>query len=238
VDVHGGAWTMGDRRSDATTARYLAANGIAVLSIDFRMPPAAQYPATVSDVVAGLRWLKEHAAEAGTVPGRVGLLGLSSGGHLALLAALRPFDPRYAGPGSDGPGVTVDYAALAWPVSDPWARYEMARDRPEPKLVDAHHAFWPDEAAMHDGSPLDIVARGDAQRLPTLLIVQGSADENLPPGMQQRFADAYTAKGGNVELVMYPGAPHAFVGRDATSDNARDALARIAAFILRQAETA
>src|ERR1700727_4315 len=33
VEVHGGAWTSGDRSSNAATARHLAANGIAVLSV-------------------------------------------------------------------------------------------------------------------------------------------------------------------------------------------------------------
>jgi acetyl esterase/lipase len=239
LDVHGGAWTMGDRRSDAAMARDLASHGIAVLSIEFRMPPAARYPATVQDVMAGLRWLKDHATELGTTPARVGFLGLSSGGHLALLGILRPSDPRYSGAATgDSADLTVKYAALCWPVSDPWARFQMASERPEPKLVEAHHAFWPDEAAMREGSPFDIVSRGDAQQLPQLLIVQGTADENLTPDMQHRFADAYRAKGGNVELAFYEGAPHAFIRTGAGSDAARDALALVVKFILRQANAA
>ena len=104
---------VGDRRSDAAMARELAAHGIAVLSIEFRMPPAARYPATVQDVMAGMRWLKQHAAELGTTPARVGFLGLSSGGHLALLGILRPSDPRYAAGASGDPvDLSVNYAAL------------------------------------------------------------------------------------------------------------------------------
>jgi acetyl esterase/lipase len=236
VDVHGGAWTAGSRTSDAATARYLATRGIAVLSIDFRMPPDAGYPATVTDVSAGIRWLKAHAADAGTVAARVGVLGLSSGGHLALLATLRPYDERYAGPAGAGePDPAVPFVAVGWAVTDPVARFRMACARPEPRLIEAHRAFWPDEAAMEDGSPVGIVARGAAQRLPALLIVQGTEDENLTPDMQTRFAAAYRACGGAVELVEYPGEKHAFVGRDATSPAAQDALARIASFITAEA---
>jgi acetyl esterase/lipase len=236
VDVHGGAWTSGSRTSDAATARYLAARGIAVLSIEFRMPPAARYPATVADVGAGIRWLKAHAAEAGTVTPRVGVLGLSSGGHLALLATLRPFDERYGGAPRPGePDGGVAFVALGWAVTDPVARYHMACARPEQRLIQAHRDFWADEAAMADGSPVAIVTRGDAQRLPALLLVQGTEDENLTPDMQHRFVAAYRERGGAVDLIEYPGETHAFVGKDATSPASRDALARFAAFILAEA---
>ena len=236
VEVHGGAWTSGDRSMNVAIARHLAANGIAVLSLDFRMPPAAAYPATLTDVAAGLRWMRAHAAEAGTVAARVGLLGTSSGGHLALLAALRPLDERYAGATpADAPSVAVDFAVLGWPVSDPLARYRMARERANTRLTGAHDAFWRNEAAMVEGSPYDIVTRGDAQRLPSLLILQGTNDDNLTPDMQQLFVAAYRAKGGNAELAIFAGEPHGFIARDPASAASRDALLRITSFIIREA---
>jgi acetyl esterase len=237
VEVHGGAWTSGDRTSNAATARHLAANGIAVLSVDFRMPPEAAYPVTVTDVTAGLRWMRTHSTDVGTTPDRVGLLGTSSGGHLALLAALRPLDERYAGPTRGGePDIAVDFAVLGWPVSDPMARYRLMRERNNARLMEAHHAFWPGgEAEMTEGSPVDIVTRGDAQRLPSLLILQGTNDDNLTPDMQQRFVEAYRARGGRVELVTFEGEPHGFIARDPASAASQDALVRVTAFIIREA---
>lgn len=236
ADVHGGAWTSGNRSMNAVIARHLAANGIAVLSLDFRMPPAARYPVTVTDVAAGLRWLRTRSTDLGTVSERVGLLGTSSGGHLALLTALRPHDPRYAGPARGGePEIAVDFAVLGWPVSDPLARYRMVRERGDSRLADAHHAFWADEAEMAEGSPFDIVSRGDAQNLPALLILQGTNDDNLTPDMQQRFVDAYRARGGRVELAIFEGQPHGFVARDPSGAATHDALVRITSFIIREA---
>jgi acetyl esterase len=49
LEVHGGAWTSGDRPNNIAIREYLAAHGIVVLSIDFRMPPAVRYPGTVAD---------------------------------------------------------------------------------------------------------------------------------------------------------------------------------------------
>jgi acetyl esterase len=237
VDVHGGAWTSGDRTMNVAIARYLAANGIAVLALDFRMPPEAAYPVTVSDVAAGVRWLKTHAADAGTDAAHVGLLGTSSGGHLALLLALRPSDERYSGVAvADAPDCAVPFVVACWPVSDPVARYRMVRERANAKLVDAHHAFWGDETTMTEGSPYDIVTRGDAEQLPPVLIVQGTSDDNLTPDMQQRFSAAYAARGGTAEVVMYDGEPHGFIGRDPASAASLDALDRIVTFVRRQAQ--
>lgn len=236
VELHGGAWTSGDRSMNAAIARHLASNGIAVLSIDFRMPPEATYPVTVTDVAAGIRWMRTHSTDVGTVPDRVGLLGTSSGGHLALLAGLRPHDERYAGTRAGGePDTAVDFAVLGWPVSDPLARYRMARARANTRLMEAHHAFWTGEEQMTEGSPYDIVTRGDAQRLPSLLILQGTSDDNLTPDMQQRFVEAYRAKAGRAELAVFEGEPHGFIARDPGSNASRDALVRITSFIIREA---
>ena len=61
LEVHGGAWTSGDRLNNVAIGEYLAAHAIVVLSIDFRMPPAARYPETVADVNFGIRFLKANA---------------------------------------------------------------------------------------------------------------------------------------------------------------------------------
>jgi dipeptidyl aminopeptidase/acylaminoacyl peptidase len=111
----------------------------------------------------------------------------------------------------------------------------MVRERANARLMEAHHAFWADEAAMGEGSPLDIVTRGDAQRLPSLLILQGTNDDNLTPDMQQRFIDAYHAKGGRAELAIFEGEPHGFIARDPASAASHDALVRMTAFIIREA---
>ena len=239
VDIHGGAWTSGDRTMNVAIARHLAANRIAVLALDFRMPPAAAYPEVLTDVADGIRWLKTHAAEAGTHASRIGLLGTSSGGHLALLAALRPDDPRYRGTIEAGqPDIHVPFVVACWPVSDPLARYQMVRQRANTRLTEAHHAFWSGEEAMAEGSPFAIVTRGDAQALPPVLIVQGTHDDNLTPDMQQRFVEAYQARGGSAELVSFQDQVHGFIARDPAHPSSLDALDRIVAFIEREAGAA
>src|SRR6185369_14931895 len=90
VDVHGGAWTYFDRTADAYFDRALAACGLVVVALDFRMGPAHRWPTGAADIVAGIRWAKAHASELGARADKVGLIGASSGGQLAMAAALRP----------------------------------------------------------------------------------------------------------------------------------------------------
>src|SRR4051794_12431134 len=145
VEVHGGAWTSGDRFNNVSIAEHLAAHGIAVLSIDFRMPPSARYPETVADVNFGLRFMKANAERFATRKELVGGLGTSSGGHLLLLNVLRPRDPRYAAHPLPGSDASLAFAIACWPVADPLARYRAVKERGNERLVEAHHQFWASE---------------------------------------------------------------------------------------------
>jgi len=129
LEVHGGAWTSGDRLNNVAIGQYLATLGIVMLSIDFRTPPAARYPETVADVNFGIRFLKANAERFATRPDLVGGLGTSSGGHLLLLNALRPRDPRYAAFPLAGVDASLAFAVVCWPVADPLARYNAVRER-------------------------------------------------------------------------------------------------------------
>ena len=234
VDVHGGAWTSGDRFGTAEIDAALAASGVVVLALEFRLGDAARYPGQVADVNAGIRWLKAHAAELGTRPELVGGVGSSSGGHVILLNAVRPADPSLAVlPLPSDPAITAElaYVVACWPVADPLARYRMARETGKDRLVEAHHVFWPGEAEMTAGSPQLILERGEATHLPPALIIQGTSDDNLPDGMAARFVDAYRARGGSAELELFPGQPHGFIKRGLDGEAPRRALERITGFV-------
>ncbi len=234
LEVHGGAWTSGDRLNNTAIGEYLAAHGIVMLSIDFRMPPVMRYPQTVADVNFGIRFLKANAARFSTRADLVGGLGTSSGGHLLLLNALRPRDPRYAALPSPDADAGLAFAVVCWPVADPLARYRAVRERGNTRLAEAHDQFWPSEAAMAEGSPQLILERGEPVETPAALIMQGTNDDNLTPDMARNFAAAYARAGGTISFHEFEGEPHAFIARDPTSANAQRALGLIADFVHRQ----
>ena len=84
---------------------------------------------------------------------------------------------------------------------------------------------------MAEGSPQLILERGETVRMPPLLIVQGTNDANLTPDMADRFAAAYGAAGGSVQLEKFAGEPHSFIKSPLDPAATARALDLIAAFI-------
>src|SRR5580765_3598877 len=214
VDVHGGAWNNGDRTNDTLMNQTLAAQGVLTLAIDFRQPPEAGYPASVCDLNLAIRWTKVHAREFGGTD-RVGALGVSSGGHVALLSGLRPRDARYASlPLAGAPDVDASLAFViaCWPVSDPLYRYrEVAQKTGNAALIASHDAYWATEATMSEGSPPLILERGEPVELPPALVTQRKVDDVHPLEMQERLVDWYRRRGGHIEMPLYDTIPRPFV---------------------------
>jgi acetyl esterase len=234
VEVHGGAWTGGDRMNNVAIHTAVAAAGTAVLALEFRLAPAAPYPAPVADVNLGIRWLKANIARWGGDPNRLGGLGTSSGGHLLLLNVLQPRDPRYAVvkvPNSAEIDASLAYVVVCWLISDPVARYRMARETGNERLVKNHHAFFGDEATMAEANPQRIVEDGLARQLPPVLLLQGTADANVTSDMADRFAAAYAKAGGTITLRKFEGEPHTFISVNPASPASIEALRLITDFI-------
>ncbi|MCW5891317.1 MAG: alpha/beta hydrolase [bacterium] len=228
VDVHGGAWSHFDRTVDANICRALAARGMVVVALDFRQAPDHGYPTAVADVVAGLRFVRDAGAELGALAAPPGLVGGSSGGHLALLAALRPNAAEYATTSSLGTApvaaapLAVAYVLALWPVADPLTRYHYLRERmtdPVPPrdrffrpehLKAAHDAFFGDAATMERASVPRIVAAGEHEALPPLWIAHPELDENVTLPMSEGLRDVWRSAGGEAALEVFPGVGHSF----------------------------
>ncbi len=76
--------------------KHIAANGVAVVMVDFRncvvpssAPEVAPFPAGLNDCVSGLRWVAAHAADLGIDPARLVIAGESGGGNLTLASGLK-----------------------------------------------------------------------------------------------------------------------------------------------------
>jgi len=78
VAVHGGGYQLGSRDLYRYMGPHLAANGYAVISIDYRLihDEKNRYPAAVNDTRAAVQWVRSHAAELKIDPVRIALMGL------------------------------------------------------------------------------------------------------------------------------------------------------------------
>ncbi|MDE0822663.1 MAG: alpha/beta hydrolase [Dehalococcoidia bacterium] len=212
LDVHGGVWTNGDRTANEVMNRALAESGIVVAAVDFRQSPDHPYPAQVEDVNLGIRWLKTHATDFNADPETVGGLGGSSGGHTVLLSAMRPTHPAYSTiklPGSDA-DATLKYLLLGWPIVAPYERYLYVQREGDDRIIGLSEGYFGNTDAMKEGSPYQILKRGEKATLPPTIIVQGTADTNLPVPVTKEFVAAYRDAGGEIELELFPDMPHLF----------------------------
>ena len=245
IDLHGGAWCKKDRTSDAGTDEPLAKSGVVVVALDFRMPPDAMYPASMADVNYAIRWCKARAAELNSRADMIGILGVSSGGHHAMLTAMRPADARYAAlplAGKAAVDATVRCAVMCWPVIDPLGRYNYAKSlqgdakmkKQADEWVASHDKYWANPAEMAEGNPTLALERGEKVQTPPVLYLQGTADVAHPKPNRDSFIAGYRKAGGRVDLHLFEGVGEAFITNDPTSQAARDAIDRIIEFVHRE----
>ena len=253
ITVHGGAWNHFDRTAGVLYQRALAAAGFLVLAIDFRQGPDFRHPCASADVTAAVRWLRVNAGWLGADTSRIGLLGSSSGGHLAMLAGVLPDAVQHRGtPIVVRPSVTdgdpqtaelpvihdeinarVDYLVALWPVSDPYYRYRYAMRAGIERLTRAHERYFADEADMRAASVPRVVTAGEAQHLPPLLVIMPGEDGNVPMDMTFDLLKAWQGRGGYLEYVHFPGEPHGFGYQD--SESTRQMLAVVQDYCRRMA---
>ena len=216
LDLHGGAWNNKDRGANEPMDRAVAVSGVLVVAIDLTLAPEAPYPASVQDGNYGVRWLKSKAAEWNGAPADLGVLGSSSGGHVAELLGMRPRDARYnAIPLSGDPKVeaTVAYVATRSPISDPYARFQQAERMKRESMINNNKMYFRPWESIFEGNPQHILDRHEAVILPPLLIMQGGLDDNVLPAVQERFAASYRAAGGECELHVFEGCEHEWVAK-------------------------
>jgi acetyl esterase/lipase len=231
LDLHGGAWTRKDRFANEPMDRAIAASGVLVVAIDMTLAGEAPYPASVQDASYGVRWLKSKAADWRGDPSRVGLVGSSSGGHIAELIAMRPRHPLYnaiAFPGDD----SVAYVATRSPISDPYTRWQQAEKLKREQLIAASKAYFRPWESIHEGNPQEILERREQVVLRPLLIMQGELDDNVLPAAQKRFAETYRSAGGDCQYELFAGSEHEWTAEPSAQTTRSHEMVK--AFIARQ----
>src|SRR6185369_7768889 len=123
-------WCLADRNTDKVRHEFLAGHGVVIVALDWRTAKEGAYPKALADINYAIRWVKLHAKELKTRPDLVGISGQSSGGHLAMLAAMRPHDPRYTAiavpAGATAFNGTVKAAVLSWQLINRLGGYRFA----------------------------------------------------------------------------------------------------------------
>jgi acetyl esterase/lipase len=80
VFVHGGGFARGDKRGGENVAAYFARHGMLGVTMNYRLTPAATWPAQSLDIGSATAWLRANAGRYGGDPNRIILIGYSSAG--------------------------------------------------------------------------------------------------------------------------------------------------------------
>jgi acetyl esterase/lipase len=209
VWVHGGAWQFGSK-SDMPLEE-LVEQGYAIASVEFRQATAARFPAQVHDIKAAIRFLRARAEEYGYDAERIGVLGASSGGHLAALIATTNGNEELEGTLGEHPGVSSDVQAAVSFFGASNLTTILKQSTPfglgvrEPALERLLGAP-PDQAAelARLASPVFHVDDSD----PPLLLLHGDQDPQMPINQAHELEGAYREHGLDVQLVVVHGAAH------------------------------
>ena len=206
VWICGGAWIRLDRSAHLAYLAELARSGFVVASVEYRTTNEGAFPIQLTDVKAGIRYLKALSERYHIDPERIGVMGESAGGYLAAMAALaedKAFDM----------GAFMEYsskvqAACSWypPADVTGVVYPSpveAAASMESMLLGKNVMLNREEALKI--CPVSFVTK-DA---PPFLIIHGDNDHTVPFSQGEALYDKLEEAGADVKLLVLEGADHA-----------------------------
>lgn len=220
VDAPGSGWSGTTGREDVPKLIEFAKMGFAVASIAYRgtFKDDVRFPAAVQDMKEAVRFLRANADTYCIDAERVALLGSSSGGHTAAMAALTGDEPRFNIGGHLDQTAAVKACVIYYGPNDlpnlvPDRVAEGKRLRPGEGdyPFEAREIFKDDfladpEAMLADASPIRYIEKGKA--MPRFLFLNGDDDPIIPLRQGIRFCNKVRECGGRAEFVKIAGGGH------------------------------
>ncbi|KQN69649.1 alpha/beta hydrolase [Sphingomonas sp. Leaf62] len=216
----GGGFISADYEKYSEMRTALARAGFVVAAAEYRVVPD-KFPALVQDGKAAVRYLREHAADYGIDPARIGVIGDSAGGYVAQMLGTtngeRAFDKGdFTDRSSDvQAAVTLygisDLRSIGEGFSDAVQKVHQSPAVTEALLVNGP-AFGTFAGASIVSNPEKALAASSIGHMkgkkPPFLIMHGTADTLVSPMQSRHLYDALKAGGNDAELILVDGAAH------------------------------
>ena len=227
VWIHGGGWEAGNKASGTNRIAPLVASGEFVgFSIAYRFSSQAHWPAQIHDCKAAIRWIRANAAKYNIAPDRIGVWGVSAGGHLVSMLGTSGDVKELEGENgsadhSSRVRCVVDFCGPsdfpAFAVAVPPLNFGVT---PVSKLLGGLVNEKPDVAK--EASPITYVTKDD----PPFLIVHGTRDPLVPFSQAERFHAALKQAGVSSTFVRIEEGGHGIGGPEVNR--------RVVAFLQKQ----
>lgn len=212
IVVHGGSWTAGSKNGPDTApiVERLVDKGFIVFDINYRLQnQGGAFPHNVDDVKSAIQFLSQSAPNYCIDAKNLAVVGVSSGGQLALLAA---YDPQI-GKHYVNSVVAIAPATDLTKLGNPLVTLLFPKEQQPAKRLDA--------------SPISHVQNG----ISTLLI-HGTSDPVMPIEQSKELEDALNNAHVPVRFEPIAGADHGFITR--AGEQQDQALSLITQFLVTQ----
>ena len=195
----GGYVRLASNHEGRQVASYLNSLGIAAFVLRYRLGPRYHHPVELGDAQRAIRVLRSRAAEWQLDPARIGIMGFSAGGHLAMSASTM-FDAGNlrASDSIDRAGSRPDFAVLGYPVitmTEAWthqgSKQNLLGDNPDTAL-----------ARRLSGE------RAVTKETPPTFIFHTNEDPAVPAENSLHYMLALRQAGVPVELHVFEKGPH------------------------------
>jgi acetyl esterase/lipase len=204
--IHGGGWKGGKKEDYRVYTQVFATKGYVVASVGYRLSGEAKFPAAVNDVKCAVRYLRKNATELGIDADRIGVVGGSAGGHLAMMVGYSSDVPELEGDGGHA-GVSSHVKAVVniygpTNLNDDFVRNNEGAN----KLVESFLG----KPVAESGDLLDQASPGhylDPQDPPTL-ILHGTIDDIVPVDQSDQLANKLAELKIPFAYDRIPGWPH------------------------------
>jgi acetyl esterase/lipase len=209
VYFHGGGFARGSRKDHAPERLLpIAAQGIAVASVSYRLTDIATHPAQVEDAKAAVAWLRENGAEHGLKTERIGAWGVSAGGWIALTLGFTATDAASSvqavaawSPPTDLTTIASEREAAGLPLP------AFLQGRPAPAMEASLlglASITDNLELVRDASPITCAAAATGP----VLLVHGDRDGLVNSGQSLALHEALVNAGQDSQLLLLAGANH------------------------------
>ncbi|HSH92807.1 MAG TPA: alpha/beta hydrolase [Roseimicrobium sp.] len=216
VWIHGGAWKSGSK--DFCPLAFLAKDGMAVVSIEYRLSTEAQFPAPLHDCKGAIRWLRANASRLQIDPDHVGVFGASAGGHYAALLGTTGEMLSMEGDvgGNTGQSSRVQAVVAFYPPTDLDRLVVKPEWRVSPvsdvaRLIGGPIVDNLDKVAR--ANPINYVTPGSAP----FFLLHGDRDKLVPVEQSRLLYAALQKAGVPATLRIIPGKGHAITAPPAVA---------------------
>ena len=206
----GGSYSWHDMKAEGSeVARWLQENGISAFVLKYRVQGVLpyithsrllfrghQHPDMKNDLQQAIQYVREHATEYGIDPQRVGVMGFSAGGHLAMMAA-----------GTED----VSFIAAIYPVVS--MSHSVSHKRSRRALLGEYRKY---SRRMRDSLSIE---KHVPRECPPVFLVNCKDDPVVKYRNSELLDSALTAQGISHRYIQYSTGGHGF-GASATKGTA------------------